>query len=159
MWIPAGWIIFDVLICLRTGYMSQPFPRWEWWTWLGIGIALAVAAIVAEFFDRRRQSRERTEDKEESKTFFQGELEKFKQDVKGEFAVLAAKSESPAQKTQEFNRRIDDWVPSVNPAQLAAQRSARASQHRRNNILAAAAKWVDAQKRSSRGGDPNGSSN
>jgi hypothetical protein len=29
--VPALWILFDVLICLRTGYMSAPWSRTEWW--------------------------------------------------------------------------------------------------------------------------------
>jgi hypothetical protein len=50
--IPALWILFDVIICLRTGYMTAPFPRWEWWLWLLLGILLAVLAVIANWRDR-----------------------------------------------------------------------------------------------------------
>ena len=56
--VPALWILFDVLICLRTGYMNAPFSRAEWWAWLLSGIALAMLAVLAGWWDRRRSDRE-----------------------------------------------------------------------------------------------------
>jgi hypothetical protein len=47
------WIAFDVAICLRTGYMTAPFPRGEWWAWLLGGGALALFALGAEYLDRK----------------------------------------------------------------------------------------------------------
>jgi hypothetical protein len=57
-WIPALWILFDVAICLRTGYMTAPFPRWEWWLWLCGGIVLAVLALLIERHDRKASDRQ-----------------------------------------------------------------------------------------------------
>jgi membrane protein implicated in regulation of membrane protease activity len=56
--IPALWILFDVLICLRTGYMTAPFPRLEWWAWFLSSIALAVMAVVAGWWDRKQTLKE-----------------------------------------------------------------------------------------------------
>jgi hypothetical protein len=56
--ITAGWILFDVAICVRTGYMSEPFPAWELCGWLAAGLALAVGAFVAEFSERRAHAKE-----------------------------------------------------------------------------------------------------
>jgi len=52
------WILFDVFICLRTGYMSAPFPHWEWWAWLVGGGSLAVFAFIAQYFDSRTRDRQ-----------------------------------------------------------------------------------------------------
>lgn len=56
--VPALWILFDVFICLRTGYMTAPFSRAEWLAWLLSGIMLAAAAVLAGWWDRRRTERE-----------------------------------------------------------------------------------------------------
>lgn len=52
--VPALWILFDVLICLRTGYMTGAFPRWEWWTWLISGLALAALSIFAQWREGKK---------------------------------------------------------------------------------------------------------
>jgi hypothetical protein len=54
----AGWILFDVLICLRTGYMTGPFPRWEWWTWLGSGLLLAGLSIYGQWRENKNHESE-----------------------------------------------------------------------------------------------------
>lgn len=56
--ITAGWILFDVLICLRTGYMTRPFPPWEWWIWLVAGLALAAGSFIAQWLEGRKHDRE-----------------------------------------------------------------------------------------------------
>jgi hypothetical protein len=57
--VPAFWILFDVLICLRTGYMTAPFSHSEFLGWLCLGIGLAVAAIVVGICERRAHLREK----------------------------------------------------------------------------------------------------
>jgi hypothetical protein len=52
------WIGFDVLICLRTGYMTAPFPQSEWWAWLLSGGALAGFAFAAQYFESKAHDRE-----------------------------------------------------------------------------------------------------
>jgi hypothetical protein len=56
--VPAGWILFDVLICLRTGYMTKPFPPWEWWTWLISGLLLAGLSIYGQWRESKKHERE-----------------------------------------------------------------------------------------------------
>lgn len=53
--VPALWILFDVLICLRTGHMTKPFRRWEWWTWLISGVLLAFMAVGAGAYSRHQE--------------------------------------------------------------------------------------------------------
>jgi hypothetical protein len=55
--VASFWILFDVGICLRTGYMTAPLPRWEWWTWLLSGGALAMFALIADHLDRQKNDR------------------------------------------------------------------------------------------------------
>jgi hypothetical protein len=62
--VPAGWILFDVLICLRTGYMTGPFPRWEWWVWLISGLALAALSIFSQWREGKKHERQMAELKE-----------------------------------------------------------------------------------------------
>jgi hypothetical protein len=59
--VPALWILFDVLICIRTGYMTSPFPTWEWWAWLLSGIVLALLAVAGGWWDRRQAVRDVTQ--------------------------------------------------------------------------------------------------
>jgi hypothetical protein len=59
--VPALWIMFDVAICLRTGYMTAPLPHWEWWCWLIGGILLAGLAVVAGWWDREQAIRDATQ--------------------------------------------------------------------------------------------------
>lgn len=66
--VPALWIIFDVLICVRTGYMTAPFSRWEWWAWLVSGIVLALLAVIAGWWDRKQAVKEATRRHEEIQT-------------------------------------------------------------------------------------------
>ncbi|MGH8011565.1 MAG: hypothetical protein ACREQ4_03560, partial [Candidatus Binataceae bacterium] len=56
--VPALWILFDISICLRTGYMTAPFSRAEWWCWLVAGLLLAALAVIAGWWDRRKTSQE-----------------------------------------------------------------------------------------------------
>ncbi len=51
------WILFDVAICLRTGYMTAPFPRAQWWAWLVGGGALAGFAFVAQYLESKANDR------------------------------------------------------------------------------------------------------
>jgi len=79
--VPALWILFDVLICVRTGYMTAPFPRWESWVWLLVGVVLALLAVVAGWWDRKQAVKEAARKHEEIQES-QGAL------VEGNIAIL-----------------------------------------------------------------------
>ena len=128
IWIPALWIVFDVLICLRTGYMTQPFPRWEWWTWLICGILLALFAVGAEWLNRRKQNRERIEDKEDIVRQIDAKLEEKVLVLKGDIAAVSQKPEPAERKFQEINQLIDAWRLTTPQALAYAQQQARALQ-------------------------------
>lgn len=120
MAISALWIIFDVLICLRTGYMTEPFPRWEWWTWLVAGLALALFAVLADWRrlrnERRERAQERAEDLSETKSFVQQAQEAIQKDVqslKTDITAIVLKPEAAETKIEEINQRIENWNPPI----------------------------------------------
>jgi hypothetical protein len=59
--VTGAWIAFDVLICLRTGYMTAPFSWHEWVAWAGVGGSVAILALIAGHRDAKKHEREITD--------------------------------------------------------------------------------------------------
>jgi hypothetical protein len=77
--VPALWIIFDVAICLRTGYMNYPFSGLEWW-WLLAGLTLAGLALIAQWRERSASDKAMRD--------VNGKLEKAQAFHEGAYSVL-----------------------------------------------------------------------
>jgi hypothetical protein len=56
--VTAFWILFDVAICLRTGFMTAPFSWLEWGLWAFVGTALAIFAVIVGHQDSKKHDAE-----------------------------------------------------------------------------------------------------
>ncbi len=56
--VTAFWILFDVAICLRTGFMTAPFSWHEWAVWASAGATLAVLSVMVGYRDSKKHDAE-----------------------------------------------------------------------------------------------------
>jgi hypothetical protein len=56
--VTVSWIAFDVLICLRSGYMTAPFSWQEWGFWAAFGCSVAIFALIAGYLDGQKHEKE-----------------------------------------------------------------------------------------------------
>jgi hypothetical protein len=56
--VTVSWIAFDVLICLRTDYMTAPFSWHEWGFWAAFGCSVAIFALIAGYLDGQKHEKE-----------------------------------------------------------------------------------------------------
>lgn len=107
--VPALWIAFDVAICLRTGYMTAPFPRWEWWTWLISGGLLGLLSIIAGWRDRRQSDQQHRVLQQGQDVLARGSIEILAKITNSPpDQSLAAISEAAITKIQTLEAKIDE---------------------------------------------------